>query len=177
MSEVTLDTEAAKADGVSLEEPVYSNYWGFEETHRHMLPDGKQYLVIQRMNEGAKARYQRAIRSDVTVSRSTGDAKLQSDPAKERHALLEACVVDWYMLRPDKDGKWAEMSFKRSGAQNPGFAGWLEVADPRLIEDLEKACRKLNPWLLQDMTVEDIDQQIAELEEMREEVIKQEQGE
>ena len=54
---------------------------------------------------------------------------------------------------------------------------WLSVADPRLVEDLEKACRKLNPWLLADMSVEDIDREIESLKEMREEAAKREAGE
>jgi hypothetical protein len=41
---------------------------------------------------------------------------------------------------------------------------------------IEKDVRKHNPWLLQEMSVEDIDKEIASLEEMREVKLKEEAG-
>lgn len=177
MSEQTYDTAAAQAAGVTLEENLYVDYWGFDDTRNHFLPDGKQYFVIQRMNEGQKSKYQREIRSDITVVRSTGDAKLKADPATERHALLMACVKGWNLKRRNPStGKIEDVPFRDKGT-NDSLEKWLSVADPKLVEDLEKACRKLNPWLLQEMSVEDIDREIANLHEMRDEAAKREAGE
>lgn len=171
MTTPTVDTQAAQAAGVQLEEKVIADYWGFSETENWYFPDGVQYLVLQRMNEGAKAKYQRSIRSDITIARSTGDAKMKADPATERHELLKACIVNWNLY---KDGQPAP--FNVSG-RTPNLEQFLSVADPRIIEDIEKACRKLNPWLTSDVTVEEIDKQIEELQELREEVLQREQGE
>lgn len=177
MSESTYDTAAAQADGVRTEDVVFADYWGFSDTENHFLPDGKQYFIIQRMNEGAKAKYQREIRSDITIQRSTGDAKMKADPATERHALLKACVVGWNLkARDERSGQVIDVPFSISTGQY-NFEKWLSVADPRWVEELEKQCRKLNPWLLQEMKVEDIDKEIENLKEMREEAVKREAGE
>lgn len=180
MSESTgtsFDREAAAAAGVTVDEEVFADYWGFSDTKNHFLPDGRQYFVIQRMNEGAKAKYQREIRSDITIQRSTGDAKMKADPATERHALLKACVVGWNLKAKDeRAGTVIDVPFSISSGQY-NFEKWLSVADPRWVEELEKECRKLNPWLLQELSVEDIDKEIENLKEMREAAAKREAGE
>lgn len=180
MSQPVMDTEAARSAGVTVNEELFVDYFGFEDQDKHYLPDGKQYFLLQRMNEGQKSRYQKDIRSDITIARSTGDAKMKADPAGERHALIKACVIDWYMLRKGSDGHPEPIPFSGPGAGGrnaPSLEKWLSVADPKLVEDLEKACRKLNPWLLSEMSVEDIDREIDSLKEMREEAVKREQGE
>lgn len=174
----TMDESAAQAAGVRTEDEVFTDFWGFSDTKNHYLPDNKQYFIIQRMNEGAKAKYQREIRSDITIQRATGDAKMKADPATERHALLSACVVGWHMLAKDpQTGKPFEVPFSLSGGGKLNFQSWLAGADPRWVENLEKECRKLNPWLLQEMTTEDIDKEIENLKEMREAAAKREAGE
>ena len=177
MTEPTFDTEAARAAGVVLEEEAFTDFFGFTDETKHFLPDGKQYFVLRRMNEGQKARYQREVRSDITIQRATGDAKMQPDPSRERHALIKACVVNWFVRTKDpRTGSIVEPAFSlSSGSVN--LESWLSVADPRLVEDVEKACRKLNPWLLSEMSVEDIDKEIENLKELREEAVKREAGE
>lgn len=167
-----MDVAAAEAAGVQVTEPVLANYWGFEETTQHVLPDGVQYFEIKKMNEGDKAKYQSATRSDIRLQRQTGDAHLKADPAAERHALLMACVVGWKLFGPD--GK--ELKFNKDAGPF-SFKSWLSGANPKIVEDLEKACRKFNPWLMADMSVEDIDREIENLNEMREVALKREQGE
>lgn len=177
MTETNYDEAAARADGVTLEEEVFVDYFGFSDTQKHFLPDGKQWFMLQRMNEGQKAKYQREIRSDITIQRSTGDAKMKTDPATERHALIKSCVIDWNLrTRDERTREIIQIPFSLS-ANKFNLEKWLSVADPRLVEDLEKACRKLNPWLLADMSVEDIDREIESLKEMREEAAKREAGE
>lgn len=172
------DHEAAAAAGVVTEEDVFVDYFGFEDIQKHFLPDRKQYFVLQRMNEGQKSRYQRDTRQDVKIERSTGDAKLRTDPATERHALIKACVINWFMFRKNPaTGKVEEVPFSESGRGLGNLDQWLAVADPKLVEDLEKACRKLNPWMLAELSVDDIDKEIENLKEMREAAVKREQGE
>lgn len=166
------DVQLAPPTGVDqLEEPMFEDYFGFDETLRHFLPDGRQYFVIKKMNEGDRKRYQSETRNDLTLLRTTGDAKMRMDPGSERWTLLKAAVTGWYLMRRTPAG-FREVDFTRQA-----FEQWLGGADPRLVDDLEKAVRKSNPWLLAEMTVEDIDREMANLQEMREVAVKREQGE
>ena len=47
---------------------------------------------------------------------------------------------------------------------------------PKLIDDVERGIRKHEPWLMGEATVEDIDEQIVNLTEMREAKIKEDSG-
>jgi hypothetical protein len=94
----------------------------------------------------------------------------------ERHELIKASVVGWNLTRngqplpqPDPDDPRAKGSVQLND--------FLQLADPVIVEGLEKAIRKANPWLLQDMKVEDIDKQIEDLQEMRKIAVEREAGE
>jgi hypothetical protein len=145
---------------------VIEDYFGFSETHRWYFPDKQQFLEYQVMNEGAKKQYQTKSNRDVVLERHSGNARLKMDTGEERHQLLIAATVGWYMVRNGKPIPWAVSQFKL----------WLDGANPRLVEQFEKEVRKANPWLLADMTVEDIDKEIESLEEMKAEIIKRDQG-
>jgi len=172
MTETNVDVEAAQKAGVTTDEPVMKNYWGFDVREDVLLPDGVSFVTIKKMNEGDKAKYQSETRSDITLQRNTGDARLKADPAAERKALLLACVVGWNLIGPD--GQPA--NFHLTAGPN-SFKNWLQVADPAVIEKIEKACRKLNAWLLNELSVEEIDKEIDNLKEQREEAVKREAGE
>lgn len=144
----------------------YEDYWSFSQTERFVLPDGKQWIAFQIMNEGQKSSYQKAINRDIKINRRSGDASIKSDIADERHALILQSVTDWNMRRGNDF-----VAFSRSTLQN-----WLNVADPRIVEALEFAIRKANPWLLGDLSVWDFDDEIKRLQEMREEAVKREEG-
>lgn len=176
MDDSNLDVDAARNAGVALEEDVFVDYWGFDDRVKHFLPDGKQYFEIQKMNEGQKSAYQKATRSDITVAKTTGDARLKADPAEERKALLMACVTGWNLRFRNKDGIMEAVAFNKD--QGPySFTKWLEKADPVIVEGIEKACRKHNPWLLAEMKSEDIEREIDNLKEMLEVAKKREAGE
>jgi hypothetical protein len=182
MSQEDFDQQA-QAAGVPQTEQVFENYYGFSQTHIFELPDGVQFIEFQTLSEGGKAKFQEETSSDITLRRSTGDASIRATPSRERHALLTASVTGWHMLRP-KPG--AVPPFTRANMQpvtfskgTPGseFEKWLQVADPKLIERLETAIRKANPWLLGEMKSEDIKEEIARLEEMYQTAVEREQGE
>jgi hypothetical protein len=102
------------------------------------------------------------------VERSSGNARMKMAPGDERHALLEAAITGWNVVRgPDH----VPMPFTPANLRV-----FLDKAPPRVIDLIEKEVRKANPWLLQEMTVEDIDKEIASLEEMREAKLKEEAG-
>lgn len=162
-------TETIQEPQVVTPEPIddeYEDYWNFSETAKYFLPDGKQWIEFDVMNEGAKSSYQKAINKDIKVNRRTGDASIKSDMADERHELIRKSVINWNM-RQNKN--W--IGFSRQALDN-----WLIVANPKIIEALEFEIRKANPWLQGDMSVEDIDLEIERLKELREDTEKRDQG-
>lgn len=173
MNEIVYDASAAEQAGVTEYEEVMFDYFGFEERTNFYLSDNKQYFVLSKMNEGARARFQKETRTDAKFSRRTDDVTISADPAAERHALIKACVVDWNLYRKDpRTGKYLQVPFSTNT-----LGQFLNSADPKVVDELEKACRDFNPWLLSELTVEAIDKEIARLNEQRDELIKQESGE
>lgn len=142
------------------------DYFGFSGSAVHVLPDGVSTVTIKTMNEGEKSRYQKLTQRDVVLERGSGNARMKMDPSEERHALLETCITDWNLVR-----NGVPIPFGRQALND-----FLKLADPKVVEDIEKACRKANPWLLSDMTVEDIDREIENLKEMRQVAEEREQG-
>lgn len=149
------------------EQRTQADYFGFQETHKHYLPDGVSYFEFITMNEGAKAKYQKSTSRDLVLERTSGNARMKVDPATERHELIQACVIDWNLTRGDEPVKFNRIQ----------LGDFLTLASPRIVEDLEKAIRKVNPWLLAEMTVADIDREIENLKEMRDVAEERERGE
>lgn len=177
----TTDTmDAMEKAGIPATEPVFYDYFGFSDEERHYLPgahghQSEYYLVLRRMNEGAKAAFQKKTSRDLRVERTTGNAVLKMDPGAERHELIKSSVVGWNLKRrspnPKANGAIEDAPFDASNLNR-----FLEGSDPRIIEDVEKAIRKLNPWLMDEMSVEDIDREISNLKEMREVAVEREAG-
>jgi hypothetical protein len=90
----------------------------------------------------------------------------------ERHALLESAIVGWNLVRANaKDGTVSPITF------SPGaLKQFLDKAPPGVIDRIEKDIRDKNPWLVGDVTIEDIDEQIAELNELREKKVQEAEG-
>lgn len=151
--------------------PQPDDYWGFGDTRKWFFPDGVQWIEFKVMNEGEKTKFQRETSRDITLMRNTGDARVKVDAATERHQLIETCVTDWNMYR-----QGSAVPFSKTG---PGatLQQWMQVADPELVAKLEFEIRKANPWLQAEMTTEEIDKQISDLKELREQAEKREQGE
>lgn len=166
MTEAPVVTPPAADDEVS-----FGDYWGSDEQVKHYLPDGKQFFVIQIMNEGAKSKFQKMTNSDLVVGRDN-TATVKMDPARERHELIKASVIDWYLMQKEKDGSWSPAPFSKRNLE-----AWLDVAPPKIVEDLEFAIRVANPWLQSEMTVEEIDKEIDRLETLRKQVKEREAGE
>lgn len=141
---------------------VYADYFSFQETVKHYLPDGKQYFEFEVMNEGSKAKFQRKTSRDVKVDSRSRDIHLTADTASDRHELIRATVKDWFLVRGGSPVPFSTRALD----------DLLVLANPRIIEDLEKAIRKANPFLLGDATVEDIDKEIESLQQQREEIVK-----
>jgi hypothetical protein len=133
------------------------DYFGFSETEKWYLPDGISYFELAAMNEGKKAKFQKGTQRDMVLEKGSGNARFKIDPAVERHQLIMASVTGWNLTRNGVPVPFGERAIR----------DFLELANPSIVEKLELAIRKLNPWLLADMTVEEIDKQIDELKELR----------
>jgi hypothetical protein len=142
------------------------DYFGFAETHRVQLPDGKSYIEHATLNEGARRKYLNATNRDVRIERGKGDAHINMAPGDERRSLLETAITGWNLVR---DGK--PVPFDKGNLQK-----FLDTANPKIIDIIEKDVRLKNPWLLNEMTVEDIDREIEALQEMRATVERESEG-
>lgn len=170
--------EAMRADGVPTEDRRQQSYFGFAERHKCFFPDGVSYIEHATLNEGARKEYQNAINREVVIKRQTQDAAMKMAAGDERHQLLRAAIVGWNLI--DSDG--TPLPFDK-GQQSNGrvtrkgtLDRFLEEADPKLIDMIHMDIQKKNPWLLGEMTVEDIDKQIRELQEMRDVKVAEDEG-
>jgi hypothetical protein len=157
-------------------EPQIVDYFAFAETHRWFFPDGVQWIEFKVMTEGDKARFQRKTNRDIKINQRTQDATVQLDAAAERHELIKMSCVNWLVYaRQTPDSPMMPVAFSVSGS-GINLEKWLSVTNPKLVEDLELAIRKANPWMQADMTVEAIDEEIERLNELRAEAEKRASG-
>jgi hypothetical protein len=148
-------------------EQAHVDYFGFSQEETYYLPDGEQYFKFRVMNEGDKSQFQRRTQRDVVVERQSGNARMKMDQAQERHELIRTCVTGWNLYRGGQPIQYNERALK----------DFLELADPKIVEGLETAIRKANPWLLGEMSSEDIRKEIDNLEEMYKVALERERGE
>lgn len=152
----------------------FTDYWGVDIADVWYFPDGKQFIGFKKLNEGERSKYQKQINRDITVERQSGNARMKVDQSTDRHALLSTAVTGWNIKR-FQNGGWVDVPFSH-GTPGSTFEQWMNGADPSLVDDLEKAVRKLNPWLTTELSVMEIDEMIADLQTQREDAVKREAG-
>jgi hypothetical protein len=157
------------AVGVAISEPVQEEYWGTDETYKIMFPDGVTFVECKYMTEGDRARYQGAIQKDVRVQKATGDAFMKLSTGEERQALIASVVVGWNLKRAGQDVPF-------SNGPRGVLKEWVEKAPPKIIDLIEKGIRLHEPWIMSDLTIEQIKDQIADLEEILAKKIEEEEG-
>lgn len=164
-------TEAAmREQGVATETPVQVDYFGFEELHTITLPDGKSQITHQALNEGQRRKYQNALNRDVRIAKSSGDAILRIAAGEEKKELLQAAIVDWNLVKFNDRTKQIEpVPFTEKALRD-----FLDKANPKVIDIIEKEVRLVNSWLQSEMTVEEIDKEIETLQELREKKLEDE---
>lgn len=149
-------------------------YFGFDERERWYFPDGKQWIEFKKLTEGDRAKYLQATKSDVHLNQKSGEARFAFDQSGERKQLLLHSLTDWHIVaikrNPNGSREVTPVPFPtNAGARTPGgdLAKWIDRQNPALLAQLEKAIRKVNPWMLNEMSVEQIDKEIADLQELR----------
>lgn len=158
---------AMREKGVPTEERRQQSYFGFERTEQHFLPDGVSFIEHRILNEGRRKMYLDAVQKDVRIGKASGDAFLKLQSGTEKHILLEAAICGWSLI--DESG--ADVPFNTRNLKR-----FLNDTDPKLIDGIEKAVRKANTWLMADLSVEDIQKQIDDLEEMKAAKIAEDEG-
>jgi len=153
-------------------EPLYDDYWGTDETANWFFPDGKQYIVVKVMDEGDRKRFENETQTDLLVERQTQNTRFKMNLTKERHGLIMAAVCGWNLYRKNKHTGETELVHYTDNA----LRDWLKVASPRHVDDLSIFIRETNPWLLGDMTPEQIDEEIERLERTKEMLIRRDEG-
>jgi hypothetical protein len=157
---------AMTAEGVSLYQSGQQDYFGFESVDRIKLPDGTSYIEHRILNEGQRRKYLNKVNREVKVQRATGDAVMKMAPGEEKKALLEAAICGWNLMR---NGQPVPFNTKN-------LDEFLDKANPKVIDLIEKEIRKGNSWLQADMSVEDIDREITQLQELRQQKLEEEEG-
>lgn len=147
---------AMKADGVPTHIVVQQDYFGFEELHTTPLPDGVSWVQHQSLNEGARKKYLNSTNRDVRISKVTQDAHIRMAPGDERHALLTSAIVGWDLIEGDAKVPFSDRNLAR----------FLDKAPPKVIDVIEKAVRLANPWLLAEVTGDDIRKEIEDLTDL-----------
>ena len=172
---MTEGIEAAVVPSTEGPQPQIFDYWGTDETHRWDFPDGVQWMEVKVMNEGDRAKFERLTSQDLRVDQRSQQAIMRLDQARDRHSLIEAAIVNWKLYRKTKggnnDGQLEEVRFTREK-----LTGWLQTADPRLVDDISMFIRKVNPWLHGEMTIEQVDQEIERLRGVRDDLEKRDAG-
>jgi hypothetical protein len=143
---------------------VYEDYWGTNETIRHTMPDGVSWFEIKKMNEGDRARYQYEAQLKMTTKRKTGDTEIDLDHAKDRMALICNSVIGWNLRR---DGQPVLFNMQ-------ALRAWVTATSPVYVDALIGKIRKFNPFLQEDLSSEDLREQIKDLQEMLDLAIKRE---
>lgn len=162
-----IQVEAALVEqGLPTSEPVPEDYFGFEEIHRVMLPDGISWVEHKTLNEGQRRKFLNATNRGVRIKKGSGDAEMNFAPGTEKAALLNTAIVNWQMYR-----KGATVSFTPREKDN-----FLEQAPPRIIDIIHKDIVKKNSWLMTEMSIEDIDKEIESLQELRQVKVDEEEG-
>lgn len=161
------DFDESAFSTVSAEsQPVHEDYFGFDKTHRVYMPDGVSYVEHKEFTEGQRREYLNQTNKAVRLQRSTGDAVMQMAAGDDRYYLLKTAICGWNLYRGGQPVDFTKKNLEE----------FLEKANPAIVDKIEKDIRNKNPWLLQDVSVEDIDQQMEELSELRKRKVAEEEG-
>lgn len=156
MTQDTITPEPITAETAQGGE-YYEDYWGVQETFKHMLPDGKQYFEIKPMDEGAKTRFQKLTNKGIRMNQRSQEATIDVDPSDERHTLIRESVVGWRIMQRGADGSFSEFPCPtEERMRKRSIDQLLEKFNPKAIQDLEFFIRTKNPWMQADQELDDL---------------------
>lgn len=160
----TVNDAPKVSPGLDASSPTIIDYWtGPPSEIKWFFPDGVQYISFLPMNHGMRARFSASTNKELTLDRKSGNAKIKTDISGDTDVLIEISVTGWHVMRGG-----VPQPFSKAGPGSSLFQ-FLQQADPALVDSLEKAIRKANPWMDSEVTIEQIDEQIEELTTLRKE--------
>ena len=139
--------------------------FGGQVTDKVDLGDDRSWIEVKRMNEGERRKYLAAIQRPMKVSRD-GEAEINFSPGADREALLQATIVDWDIMANEEEFKFSISAVRV----------FLNSANVDIVDKIEEAAREINPWLLDEVTIEQLDEQIEDLTKMRDDKLAEEAG-
>lgn len=141
--------------------PVQADYYGTDEQYEVLFPDGITFVTCKTMTEGDRQKYQSATNQDVKISRASGDMHMKLSTGVERMTLLTCAIIGWNVMR-----NGSPVPFNK-GASGSELNKFILQAPPSIVDKIEREIRKHETWLTGEATIEDIDEQIENLQEMR----------
>lgn len=130
------------------------------------FPDGSSWVTLRVLMEGERRRFLNSTNKDITIARASGDAKLALAPGDERYELLKASITGWNLISEGKPTPFDTRSLDL----------FLEKVNPSIADVIEKRIREVNPWLVSELSIEDIDKEIERLQELRKVRVEEERG-
>ena len=151
---------------------VQDDYFGFGAEERFVFPDGVTYISFRIMNEGQRKKFQKSTNRDIKFNRATNDASIKADPAEERWQLITSSCIGWNLVRRNP----TTLTLDPIMFNGKLLEQWMEAADPKLVDDLELAIRRANPWLQAEMTIEELDKEMERLSDLRKTLVERDRG-
>lgn len=159
-------------------DPPFEDFWGVQTTEKFFFDNGRQFFEVRPMDEGGKALFQRMTSRGVRMNQRTQDAHLDMDPASDRHTLIKQSVVGWRIMQRSADGSFSEFPCPdREDQRKRSLDVILEKFNPKVIQDLEHFIRLQNPWMQDDMNLEQVDEEIERLTQLRRQIVERQAGE
>lgn len=155
-----------REQGVPTEERRVVDYFAAAGTYEVMLPDGIQFVTVKEFREGDRRKYLSKVNRDIRIEKVSGDAKMRGPAGEEKVALIMAAVVEWHVYEGGAPLPFSQRALDR----------FMEMAPPAIIDHIDHEIRRHEPWLVGEPTLEEIDKEIADLQELREKVVEREQG-
>lgn len=178
------NTATINADQPKVEQPVsdpfagYGDYWGVRETFRFMLPDGRQYFEIRPLDEGGKTAFQQKTSKGIRMSQGSDEATIDIDPATERHELINRSVVGWHLVGRNKFGElqFIECSDNETNRRT-ALQRFIKNMEPKIVQELEFFIRTKNPWMQEDVPIEELEKELARVQGLIDQKLAEEAGE
>ena len=158
--------ERLRADGQAPYTAVQDDYFGFNERYIFTLPDGKSFIEHKALTEGDRRQYLKGTNREVKFAKATQDASMKLSPGEDKAALLTVAITNWNLMRGGQP-----LPFSPANLRN-----FLEVANPKIIDLIHEDVTKHNPWLLNELSVEDLDREIAALQTQRDALLDADSG-
>lgn len=144
--------------GERMEDYIEPDYFGTDDTKQVFLPGSRvQYVEVKALNEGERRKYLDRTNRDVKLDKG-GSASMKMTPGSDRYELLKVAIVGWNILRGGQPFNYSDRALD----------DFLGKTSPSVVDYIVKEVHKLNPWLLAEMSAEDIRKEIANLQEMLE---------